>query len=241
MGLQKLLLSGPDGASRDFYIRQDSVGDKGVVQQIFFSQDYETKKWAHDGFLRKFYDESRVSGVPLIVDAGANIGASTAFYLLKYPGAAIFSIEPEKNNLELLKINCEGSGVEIFSGGIAASDGIMFLHDPGGSDWSFRLVERGEISVPVISLGTILANKKDDSIPFILKIDIEGGERLLFSKNTEWLDSFALVVIELHDWLFPLQQVSKDFFKAIAKYDFDVIAKGENFFCFNRRLLSKYL
>ena len=71
-----------------------------------------------------------------------------------------------------------------------------------------------------------------------MKIDIEGGESQLFSANTEWMNEFALIIIELHDWMLPMQGSSKPFFKAISNLDFEILQKGENLFFFNRALLA---
>ena len=71
------------------------------------------------------------------------------------------------------------------------------------------------------------------------KIDIEGGEADLFSNNDAWVDRFPLIVIELHDWLLPGTGSSRNFLRAIAGRNFDVVFRGENLFCFNNDLLSK--
>jgi FkbM family methyltransferase len=240
MQLDKITLKISATLEKHFYFRPNSDGDKGVIQQIFAARDYETNHWNHEYYLGKYYEKILSSGAsPLIIDAGANIGASAVFYSMKYPDAKIFAIEPEKNNGEIFKMNCESSKIELFSGAISDTDGTMFLHDPGMGDWGFRVVEEGAIPVPTICPQTILANHAETCRPFIFKIDIEGGEVALFSKNTEWMDQFALVVLELHDWMLPLQGSSKNFFKTLAQYDFDVIPKGENVFCFNRRLLAE--
>ena len=74
--------------------------------------------------------------------------------------------------------------------------------------------------------------------PLILKIDIEGGEDVLFNGDTSWLSRFPLVIIELHDWMLPFAGSSKNFIKAIALLDFDFLYRGENIFLFNRNLLQ---
>ena len=86
-----------------------------------------------------------------------------------------------------------------------------------------------------------ILNKFDASryIPLICKIDIEGGEENLFSTSDAWIDQFPLD-IELHDWLLPGTSNSKNFLSAISKRNFDIICRGENMFCFNNDLLSKY-
>ena len=60
------------------------------------------------------------------------------------------------------------------------------------------------------------------------KIDIEGFESDLFADNLDWLDRFAVVAIEPHDWMFPGQGTSLSFQKAMAARDFEMVICGQN-------------
>ena len=51
----------------------------------------------------------------------------------------------------------------------------------------------------------------------IIKIDIEGFEDELFKKNTEWLDKFKIIIIELHDWMKPYNKKSYNFQRSMLK------------------------
>lgn len=66
--------------------------------------------------------------------------------------------------------------------------------------------------------------------PYIAKIDIEGGEEALFSCDTEWVDRFPLLIIELHDWLLPRSGSSRNFLSCVARRDRDFVYLGENVF-----------
>jgi hypothetical protein len=68
-----------------------------------------------------------------------------------------------------------------------------------------------------------------------VKIDIEGFEEELFSKNTEWVDKFPLLVIELHDWMLPRDRTSAHFLTLIATLDRDFVYIGENVFSISNR------
>jgi len=74
--------------------------------------------------------------------------------------------------------------------------------------------------------------------PLIFKIDIEGGEDNLFSADTSWMGRFPLIIIELHDWMLPFSGNSRNFIRAVAQGEFDMVYKGENIFLFNREILS---
>ena len=60
-------------------------------------------------------------------------------------------------------------------------------------------------------LYTILAMAPDGPTWFVVDGDIEGFEKDLFSQNTEWVQLFPLLIIELHDWMLPREANSEIF------------------------------
>ena len=238
MKLGKLELKFHEG-TRIFHYRPDSVGDKGVIRQIFENQDYRLDYWHQGKSLMEFYESrTRAGAMALIVDAGANIGASCVYFSTMFRKAIVFAIEPEPTNSAILKMNCPEQNIVSFEGAIGSAPGTLFLQDPGLSDWGFRVGAIGSKEVPVISTAEILDRFKDQNVfPLVMKIDIEGGESGLFEKDTGWVEQFPLIIIELHDWLLPFQGSSRNFLKTIAALDFDFVHRGENIFCFNRTLL----
>jgi FkbM family methyltransferase len=225
---------------RSFFVRWNSHADLGVYYQVFVNKDYNLARFALGKRILEANDSLVGEGKqPLIVDAGANIGASAVWFAVSFPKSKIVVIEPAPGNCDLLKRNCNGIDYELFAGGISSDDGTMYLVDPGCGDWAFRVVEKGSIEVPVFSASKIIDSQISKSIsPFICKIDIEGGENHLFRKNTDWIDRFPLLIVELHDYMLPGGARSRDFLASIAKCDFDVVPHGENVFCFNNRLLA---
>jgi FkbM family methyltransferase len=237
--LAELMLNLPGGGQRKFLFRADSVGDAGVVDQIFRAADYQIHPDARFQSLMRYASTQSVGGKrPLVIDAGANIGASSVYFALQYPSGRVVAVEPEKGNAELLRRNAEGLDIVVREAALGAEPGEAFLSDPGHSDWGFRVGASGAVPVAVVSVPEILAETDAQQLfPLVCKIDIEGGEAALFAKNTEWLDRFAMVTIELHDWLLPGEGNSRNFLRAIASNDFDFLYRGENVFAFNNRLL----
>jgi hypothetical protein len=43
-------------------------------------------------------------------------------------------------------------------------------------------------------------------------VDIEGSEKSLFEGDAGTLNSFPLIIVEPHDWVFPGQMISRPFF-----------------------------
>lgn len=226
-----------------FAYRRDSVGDKGVMAQIFQSEDYNLRHWAQGRRFLDYYAASVAARPGLIVDAGANIGASAVYFLESFKNSFVYAIEPELKNFKLLEFNTrEYQSKRNRHAAIAAKDGELYLDDPGLSDWGFRTKitapgESAAAKIPAISVASVLG-EVPRAIPMIFKCDIEGGEDNLFSADTTWVSMFPVVIIELHDWMLPFSGGSRNFIQVVAQNDFDFVHRGENIFLFNRRLLG---
>ena len=66
--------------------------------------------------------------------------------------------------------------------------------------------------------------------PFIVKVDIEGGEEDLFSGSTEWVSVTPVLIVELHDWLLTKSASSRKFLQCISQLDRDFVYIGEDVF-----------
>ncbi len=216
------------------------MGDRGVVEQIFSNQDYNLGRFPQNQSVISYYQNLVNSGkTPLIIDAGANIGASIVYFCAIYPHSRVVAIEPESHNCQMLARNCQGLNYSLLEGGIGSENGTLHLSDPGHSDWGFRLQATGNHPVRVFSADELVSTYIDQYLhPLIIKIDIEGGEHNLFRSNTGWLLKFPVLIIELHDVLFPGEANSRNFLRAISSANFDFIYQGENVFCFNNDLLD---
>jgi len=222
--------------TRRFSIR-DEV-DLAVLRQIFVSEDYDITRLRRSSDLYRTYEAILAKGtIPLIIDCGANIGLSSAYFSEKFSRAKIVALEPEENNFALAKHNCPANNVEFLLSAVASEDATGELIDPGVGGWGFRVKERKGGAIQMISINSILNNAKYKSCePFIVKIDIEGFERELFSKNTQWVDKFPLLIIELHDWMLPREESSRHFLRVISNLNRDFVYIGENVFSISNRM-----
>jgi FkbM family methyltransferase len=229
--LNKLLINIPDGTGKYFHHR-GSRADLGVLEQIFKNKNYSLGRLRRANDLISIYQDIVKSGkAPLIIDAGANIGASAFWFSLTYPNSHTVCFEPDAGNFELLKLNTSGLNVELHQAAIGSVDGSVDLADPGEGEWSYQTIPNPNGIIKMISLNNVVRDKKMLGYqPFIVKIDIEGGEGELFSTNTDWIDAFPLLIIELHDWLLPSKKTSANFLRAISHLDRDFVYKGENIF-----------
>jgi FkbM family methyltransferase len=200
-----------------------------VCKQIFFRRDYATDHLSRAQDIVDFY---QACPDPIIVDAGANIGASAVWFALTYPKAKILAVEPDVSNYELLKSNSISfPSVVPLNAAIAAASGTVYLDDPGVGAWGYRTAEQPtdhSCAVEAMTLEQVIA--KSSGTPFILKIDIEGAESDLFSRHSEELNRFPLVIIELHDWMLPRKSNSRNFLKWHVEMQRDFVYSGENVF-----------
>ncbi len=146
----------------------------------------------------------------LIIDAGAYTGLSTIYFRDKYPNAKIFAIEPNIFNFETLKKNTEHlSNIELLKGALWYKNCNLKIIDPGNGYWGFQTMESDEHDKDNIIAYTIndILSKSGSSTIDILKIDIEGAEKELFTYNwNSWLDKVNVIIIELHDRFKPWMQ-----------------------------------
>lgn len=221
---------------------RQGTSDEAVIRQIFQDRDYDLTRLTRGGDLIAYWMEQMARGMrPLIVDAGANIGAASIYFHREYPNASIVAIEPDQENFRFLAMNAAGLPVSCLNRAVTARPSMVRVIDPGAGHWGFRTeVVTNDIAddttVESVQIGQIFASRSDDTYPFIVKIDIEGGEDDLFSGDVEWLEQAPLVIIELHDWLIPKRGTSANFLRAVARLDRDFVIVGENIFSIDNRL-----
>ena len=222
-----------NGESAKFFYRLDSNADVGVIKHIFRKQNYDLDSFPFSPALRAFTAAAGDRKL-LVVDAGANIGASAVYFSALDPRIHVHAIEPEPNNFRILQMNVSGRRVVAEQAALAETRKTLWLEDPGQGDWAFRAGDSAHgAAVQAVDMASVLARYGDDYVPYVCKIDIEGGEEYLFSANTDWVSRFALIVIELHDGIRPGSHMSRNFLRAIAAGNFDVAWRGENFYCVN--------
>jgi len=163
----------------------------------------------------------------VIVDAGANIGCATLGFRLCYPDAVIHAIEPEEANFRLLQQNCGSlSNVHLHRAALWPKPGFISLTNPLNEPWSFTC-EDASAGVPVLTMEDVL---KHCGGPIdLLKLDIEGAEKVLFETAPQrWLPQVRVIAIELHDRFTP--GCSQAMYRAIIDLPFQQEVRGENVF-----------
>lgn len=197
------------------WIRPDS-SDLLVFDQIFVDREYRCL--------------DAVADASVIIDCGANVGYSAAYFLSRFPKARLIAIEPESGNFAMLRRNTEpySGRTELLHAGVWSRSAGLVVERPdarGGKEWAFTVREASAGEKPDIDatdLTTVWKNAGSPEIS-ILKVDIEGSEDVVFSApDKPWLDAVRNLVIELHN-----DRCSKALFAALDGKGFVVSTCGE--------------
>lgn len=154
--------------------------------------------------IREIYGQFLPAGpVRLIVDAGANIGDSTVWYLNRFPEATVIAVEPDPGNFRMLERNCRpyGDRAILVQAALWHNDtDTLRLVDTGMAYATAVSATAGDTAFDCrcISMKSLLALSSLSEID-IFKCDIEGSELDLFSNRVEdWLPKARSIAIELH-------------------------------------------
>lgn len=226
-----------DGTFLKLDIRR-KTSDWAIFEQIFLQEEYRLLGLKQAKALLETYRRIIESGsTPLILDCGANNGLSCVWLARTYPEALVLGVEPEPGNFALAARNtAQLSNVRMLHAAVAPRDSTLKLHDPGHGTSGFQTEESTDASggIPahaIQSLITLAGEAGHRKVtPFLFKIDIEGFEGALFSENTDWIDAVPMIIVELHDWLFPCAGTSSSFLRAVADRNRDFLFRGENVF-----------
>ncbi len=170
-----------------------------------------------------------------VVDAGANAGFSTVLLALMFPNAHVLALEPAASNFALLVKNTALlANVETVRAALWDKETMVCVTNPGAEPWAYRFREgaAGSESVTTLTIKGLLRRLRCSEID-LLKVDIEGAEKRVFSGScSEWPNSVRVLIIELHDRIEPgcgyavYGSAVKRFFQKYQSGDMDILVFG---------------
>lgn len=207
------------GNLRHPVLARRASSDIHVFHQVFVDRDYACVE-----HLR----EPR-----FIVDLGANVGYTSAYFLSRFPNCRVLALEPDPDNFALLQRNLQPYGNRARALQRAVwwrAQTLQFKQRAiKGEEWGRSLGEEtgsgDDDLVPSITMDMIFEDSKEPRIS-ILKVDIEGAEKELFSHDASWLDLVDNVVIELHG-----EECRRAFFAAAESRIAHKTTSGELTYC----------
>ena len=217
------------------------------LKQIYLSKSY-------------LYKALKRAKPTVVIDIGANIGLSS-LYLSNHFDSLIHAIgvEADQLNYEILKKNYKlwssfpKKKFTALNAVASPSDDDVMVSDLSLNSIDKRFSASGSLrfkpsnqssksTILSVSLNQIIKKYSLSSERLFIKIDIEGGESYLFSKNYNWIKSVYCIAIEFHDHFDPsLVNSSKPFFKAILNYNFAIEVGKDTVFFYNRTLLKEFI
>lgn len=222
----------------DVAIRHGTT-DAEVMRQVFERREYDISHRGQYPAVRARYDAICASGrTPLIIDAGANIGASALWFAREFPDARVIAVEPDPANAAACRANSAANArITLWEAAIGGQPGKIALENPSGHAWAPRTSRSASGEIRIVTIPELIASVPDSEL-FIVKIDIEGFEADLFASNTDWIDQAAAILIETHDWMLPGSGTSFSMQKAMGDRRFEVVLSGENLLYFNTAVRS---
>ena len=207
------------------------TSDRLVFNQIFIEREYAC------------LDD--VDDVKLVIDCGANVGYSSAYFLSRFSNCYLVAIEPDPENYALMVKNLKPyhDRVRMVNSAVwSHAAPLTFVEEKyrDGKEWSRQMREcrlGEEVLFSAVDIGSLLKESGHERIS-ILKIDVEGAEGVIFSPPNykNWISKVDVIAIELHDdSLFG--KCSEIFSSAVSKEDFDFSRFNELTVC-KRRVSS---
>lgn len=146
---------------------------------------------------KEFTDNIKVRDGDVVYDLGANVGV---FSLMcsNYDVKAIYAFEPQPENFQYLKQNCDRYGKNVTCFEKAVFNDFKQLSFGGGGSVGGSIKDNGEYKVDGINLEKFV-HVNNLKKPTFFKIDIEGGEYdVLSSTSDEFFSDTHTVLFEFH-------------------------------------------
>lgn len=189
---------------RDYWLMCFRYGSKERFQEMSVRWDGTTFLIPDVASFLSTYEELIYRGVytfepkhdaPIILDFGANIGLSLYFWMKNYPTSKVYGYEADPFIFKYLERNAQGisnGNIELFNVALSDSEGILHFssnHADGGR------VSKAGVAVRAVDAADEI--KKFDTID-MLKIDIEGSERIVLPQIAPYLGRVENIFVEYH-------------------------------------------
>lgn len=216
-------------------VRNHFHSDFNVFRQIFTLKEYDVVV----NLIRLNFGNSSCH---TIIDAGANVGYTSLFFLDNIKNAKVFAIEPFNTNMLFLKKNIEINKLEskivCYENALSHVENCFYKIDDSfrdGMDWSISTVKAVDGKIKGITINEIIENNQIEHVS-ILKIDIEGAERYIFQKgnNLEFLKLTKVIAIEIHDEF----KIREEINSILIENSFIILESGELTLGINKNYIS---
>ena len=217
----------------ELYIRKFPSSDLKVFGQVFRGNEYKRVVELYQNFFG--------NNPKNIIDAGGNVGYTSVYFKSVFSKINLAIIEPSDANFQMIVDNFSQNNIDanLFKGGLwDKNTNLKIVRDfRDQSDWAIRVEESDfESDLKAFTINHVLENSNFETID-IFKIDIEGAEKQVFSKNSslDFLTKTKCLAIEIHDEF----DCRKDITTILENYGFQLTNVGELTIGINQNLISK--
>lgn len=216
-------------------IRKNPSSDFEVFDQVYSLKEYLP---VVNAYTTNF--KNKANSALNIIDAGSNIGLTSLFFLDHFQNANIICVEPEIENFKILEFNlgrAKKSKIIKINGAIWSFNcKIEIVNDfRDRSSCSFRVEESNQVgAITAYPVNQLIAENNFDIVD-ILKIDIEGSEKQIFthpSSNLDFLKITKCIAVEIHDEFDCREQICN----ILMDYGFVLFNEGELTIGINQKL-----
>lgn len=173
-----------------------------------YRNEEEFRRICQDVFDQHEYAFRTRSRSPLIIDAGAHVGAATHYFKRRYPQARVRAFEANPVTYALLEENIRHNrltGVQATHAALAPEAGTISFFTSANDDepgaWGDSALRQpwheGEdlavVEVPAVTLSSLLTERVA-----LLKLDIEGMETAVLEEAIPRLPLVEQVILEFH-------------------------------------------
>jgi FkbM family methyltransferase len=181
-----------------------------------------------NNIVREEYGQFKLNDEPnWMIDAGAYIGDTSVYFLSRFPKLKVIALEPHPNNYDVAFLNLQN-----YSNRVILMKKGLWIDDQNhlfNGAFAGASIQNKGFKIECISIPTLLNSFSIDKID-ILKIDIEGAEKVIFTSNPEiWLNKINLLIIEIHGpEIFKLVNLK------LRKYNFIIKQYRSILYCKNK-------
>ncbi len=215
-------------------LRKNS-SDFDVYYQIFFLVEYKP--------VVDFIKNELKIKITSIIDLGANIGLSSLYFNHHFPDANILAVEPDSGNFNSLLRNTEVvKNISRINAAVWSKNATLEQTNSfrDGRNWSTAFSEISKVTdtnttINVVTIPELIKKCRPNEI-ILLKIDIEGAERFIFSNDVDlsFLNEISVIALEIHDEIADRNQIQL----LLRNYNFIIFDYNETSLAVKKHLIN---
>jgi len=206
------------------------ISKERILSQTICLGDYSAMPILfQEVFLSGVYFFASSSPAPKIIDGGANIGVSIAYFKAIYPQCRIVAFEANDRTFALLAKTAERNGwkdVELHHLGLHRTEGELCFYDlndvAGSLSSGFWQNVSADEAKRVSRVHTVPLSRYVDGRVDLLKLDVEGSEHAILEELEESgkLGLIDRIILEYHHHVQPCEDILGRFLSLLERGGF---------------------